>query len=456
MVFSSKIEDQWASARRVSESERLKPQNSFSAEAKALSSDQIKVEWYLRRGASGAPLVLRDLRNISDAKILDSALWGVLQESTQSTFFSSQISWSQLRGILGSFIRSHPLEKALLVQAHSGWWRWMVGIQPGDGDDADLKALAVLERARVERHPIQKMEGYAISYSLLANSGNGFESSQVADEYVQDLSRQKDTLRRSGRDYFQKVQAEAQEKTIIAGRFFTAISSRLIGVGKFAESAEFRAYDSLLKLGRKEPISAKEFVEIANGVYQAGQWEKAYQYFSLSLGAAGFQDLDLDEQLGVELRRFISATNAKTSTQISMNDFEVLVDKTFNSVYRDEALLSFARYLERENLRFEAKQAWSWVRSYSYNQDQRFEAIDRLIDYQVKDVVGLPKSSSALASLVTATELSSSYAVDRRFLPKLKVLLSAIKDKSSKFNLNQNKVLRASLSDFEKRIARLR
>ncbi len=456
MIFSSKIEDQWALTRRNAHSDFLKPQSAFASQASTISSDQIKVEWYLRKGPQGAALVLGELRKVGDPSLVDAALWGILLESTQANFFSSQASWPDLLPVYSRFLRAHPLQKALLSEAHGAWWLWILGKAPGAKDADDLQAVAALLKARRELHPIKKVEGYAFSQAMIKKFGDDESADMLVKEWVSIWGSSTENIRRVCRDYFESSKSQGPEAGKIAGNFMISLAEELARVGNFSEAAEIRSYSILLKMARSETIVASEFFEVANNEYHGMRWPKAYRYFSLGFEAPGMEEISGEKILEAKLRKLISASRIQGEVQVSVNDFEDLLEESFNSIYRDETLYEFAQYLQGKKQSFEAEQAWDWVRRYSFQTSQRLEAVGRLIDYKRQNLEKLTSSDRVRDVLLSEIEYSSSLAQNSEHKKKLLDLLNGYKLKTIRLNLNKDRVVKASLSSFEKKISGLR
>lgn len=456
MVYDSKIEDRWSQSRRYQNDIADRSNNEFEPKAHVNSDEVIKVEWYLRRGPLGAPVVLGDLKKVSNSKILDGALWGILKESTQSDFFSKNNDWYLLRSIVGTFIKRHPLKSVLLTEEHSPWWAWMIGQRVKKDAPAELRALSSVYLSRTELHPVKRLQGYAFAHGLLASSEDFHSANLVAEEVVDQATNSMPVIRRSMRDFFELTKGKDKRLILDAENLFSNIAEVLNQRSDFALSAEVMAYRSLLKLARGSSINAREFLDIANSEYEGARWGKAYQYYSLALSAGGLSDVESNDLLEARMRQLIAGSKSNSVDDISIDDFEKMLESTFNSVFRDEALAGLAGFLENIEFLYEAEQAWDWVRRYSYRKDRRLVGVKRLIEFKTETVKKITRGPKSRARLITAIEESMTLAVSRQHSKLLRVLLTNLRLKAARLNSNSDRLVKAGLKDFEQRIAGLK
>jgi tetratricopeptide (TPR) repeat protein len=356
----SSVEDLWAHQRR------LVGARFSSAESRRTPEDAlIKIEWYLRLGPARSPLNLDDLRVVREPKLLDEVLWSLLGEAVLGDLFVSTNDWAGIRSALAAFLSTHPLRKALLTTNHAAWWAWLQDLPSKGPTPWELSTLKGLLVARESRAPLAMAEAYCAAATQIPNDQHSVGLS-VAREFrarlPEEVLKQRQVLREN---FARKVSCQ---------RLYSDLAEVYEERRLYDVASEQRSYALLQKLDSGSKLSSSEIRDVARYSFEAGEWRKAFEFY-LRAREEGATDLD------VRVRELVAGTRAANyrykDTAATSQQFEDVLQLSFQSIYRDEVLRSYADFLEARGNMPGALEVWRWNYQYAASKEQRLLGLQR-------------------------------------------------------------------------------
>jgi hypothetical protein len=380
----SLIEDLWAHQRRVVSTRFAR------SEPHLINEDPlVRVEWYLRVGPARAPITLADLKRIKDARLLDEILWALLNEAVSGDVFLATNDWIGIRAALNTFLSEHALRGAVVREAHGAWWAWIQGVSSKTAPSAwQLEALIKTQEARMIADPLRSLQSSCAASEALPGDARATGLSlarQTRGRFPDDIRKQRQLLREV---YLAKTPCR---------RLFDDLADVYEERSEFALASEQRSYALLQKLESGETLESSDIRDIARYSFEGGDWSKAHEFYTRAI-AGGARDLDL------RVRELVTAQRAGHLKNLEPNTlrwrFENLLKEAFNSIYRDELLLSYASYLDDGQNLQDVRDVWQWNFQYASRRDQRVQGLERLVQIEGQELeggpVGLARKGDAL------------------------------------------------------------
>jgi len=356
----SSVEDLWAHQRR------LVGARFAAAESRRSPEDAlIKIEWYLRLGPSRSPLTLEDLRVVRDPKLMDEVLWSLMAEAVLGDFFAPSNDWPGIRGALSGFLSTHPQRKALLETSHSAWWAWIQDLPPKGPLPWELATVKALLPAREANGPLAMMAAYCAAATPIPEDQRAAGLSlakELRARLPEEILKQRQVLREN---FVRKVPCR---------RLYSDLAEVYEERRFFDVASEQRSYALLQKLDSGIKLSSSEIRDVARYSFEAGEWRKAFEFY-LRAREEGATDLD------VRVRELVAGTRAANyrykDTSSTSQQFEDVLQISFQSIYRDEVLRSYADFLEARGNLPGALEVWRWNYQYAASKDQRLFGLRR-------------------------------------------------------------------------------
>jgi hypothetical protein len=429
----SSVEDLWAHQRRL-----VGARFSASESRRAPEDGLIKIEWYLRLGPSRAPLTLEDLRVVRDPQLMDEVLWSLVGEAVLGDFFESSIEWAGIRSALATFLATHPQRKALLETRHAAWWAWFQDIPSKGSIPWELSTLKALLQARAASAPLAMAQNYCAAASLIPEDQRSVGLS-VAREFrarlPDDILKQRQVLREN---FTQKVSCQ---------RLYSDLAEVYEERRLFDVASEQRSYALLQKLESGAKLTSSEIRDVARYSFEAGEWRKAFEFY-LRAREEGATDLD------VRVRELIAGTRAANyrykDTASTSQQFEDVLQISFQSIYRDEVLRSYADFLEARGNMSGALEVLRWNYQYAASKEQRLWGLQRSI---VLSGVALERGEAGIDRKAELLRWLDGLSVLRRLDPASEVFSAQSKRAESRvrrLGLFGEVDVRASLEEIQK------
>ncbi len=358
----SLVEDLWAHQRRL-----VGARFSAAESPRAPEDGLIKIEWYLRLGPSRSPLVLEDLRVVRDPQLMDEVLWSLMSEAVLGDFFGSSNDWVGIRSALAAFLSTHSQHKALLETRHGAWWAWLQDIPSKGPIPWELSTLQGLLLARASSAPLTMAQTYCAAAKLIPENQRTVGLS-VAREFRArlpiDILKQRQILREN---FAQKISCQ---------RLYSSLAEVYEERRLFDLASEQRSYALLQKLDSGAKLTSAEIRDVARYSFEAGEWRKAFEFY-LRAREEGATDLD------VRVRELVAGTRAANhrykDTSSTSQKFEDVLQISFQSIYRDEVLRSYAEFLEARGNMSGALEVLGWNFQYASSKEQRLWGLQRSV-----------------------------------------------------------------------------
>lgn len=440
------LEDMWAHQRRLSSSRYLDVE---ALEPRFLEDPQMRREWYLRLGPAGVPLSLAELDGVRQADLFDELLWALFQESIQADPWEESIPWAQLKQTLSSYINGHPLGKIILKESnHQAWWLWIAGKAFGKNLDKasfnDLVALDKIIGAREQKNPLKRLDAYVFAIALLAEPQPN-AARRVAAELLKNSPADETLRRRVFREYYLE-HSKSPEALVV----FSLLADVDDSQRNFKEGLELGSYSLLIRLNQGEQLSAQNFKKIGDGEYQGEDFKKAVLYYTRAMGSSkdGMTSLDvIDLEVKLLLARYHSGLLPKAETY---DAFEEMLDRAFQTTYRDDLLQGYAMALEASKDLLGARDIWLWNFQYSTTKERRVLGVQRASQISA-DLIS--QNKAGLGSASEALKWLSYLGTWKRMTPQHPILRHEVvraRNVLSKLGLTQESTIQASLRELEK------
>lgn len=446
-----------------------KQEQMFSTKARTDASAAIKAEWYLRRGKFGAPLVLADLFQLTDLKLADEVLWGLLKEASGQQLFSESVSWDEIQRVMRAFLNSYPQGKALANTSHGDWWSWLRSGALPENAGPDLSAIHHLIRARQKsgvnsrKSFLEKSKGYLRSMLFLQKPQFDSERRTVALEWSRDFINSNSTW---GSDTetvgaLQAVVESLGESNASGGAAGVAYFLRNVG-DAFAQLEQRQLAAASRSLGLEfwrrsgQKLDLLQALHVADLHYETEQWEKARSYYSTVLSRMLDETHEYfltTEAQRAELRFLISRHKSQKDKDLAIEaqqrqrgEYEVVLSKVFHSSYRDEALVAFAEFLEKYSSAEEARQAWTWAFQFGNLRTTRTYSANRVVALLDES---FSKSHEGADYLRQSLGLMQSIAKANMAKAPLRRALSSLERAAEKEGLQSKADFRASINSLK-------
>lgn len=438
LATQSFLEDTWASSRRKSRSHHVSDE---SFDNSKLDSNFIR-EWYLRLGPAAVPLQLSDLDGVRRAELLDELLWALFQESVMGNIWDESIPWVAIQDTLKKYIQLHPLKSELFKQNNGAWWIWIAGENSikAKFETPELLAFKKLIEARNASVEHTKLKFYFDALLLLNKNPDAF--ALVAKEFLSINFTAE--IKRAYQSIY-----ELNRKIEGAATTFQSLAKIALKESKYLESLDLRLYSLKIRSDLKEQLSVDDVKSMADIHYSRGEYSQALHYYEQAIQSLTTSSIQKE---GLELRSLLAQFwGGQINGDNGYIVFEKALDRFLNTSYRDELMIAYATFLEKQKNFIGAIDLWQWSFQYSLIPENRLRGVQRSaqLSQQILAQQALSQNNNKLDwALRCLSYLKTWKQYDKRD-PQLQIEIDKVTKTLQGSEFTKDASIRASLKELE-------
>ncbi len=429
----------------------LQPRSPDFKDYKALSPS-LKIEWALRLGLSRYPYSLGELGAIPDPTLVDEGLQAWLDSQILRSFLKP-LAWIQLKGQVRSFLKSSPLRAPLLAGPQASTWRYFLG---ESGGKSYFSGLDFWELAQ-KQNGVEKIDMLmkARQQIFLSSDFLGGGLQEFDEHCISTLVKEWGPSPRLAQAIYSRSVLEAKSDSRIA--LLKALHDYFQKAEQMRLAADALSRIQLIRLEKREALSAAELLEVAEMELSAGEFALSRSLFQGVLKGADveisrFERMRALAGLAIATRREAEHKQSRDLLEWAANYHVEALNENDGTDYGNMLLESYAEILQQLRYPQEALNIWESLFQKARLPEFKVRALGQAADLQLRllgdkllsEVTRLNSFKKYLATLGFLREWDSRSSAYRNHVKEARVW-------QKKLGLQKDPETQASFNELEAR-----